>query len=409
MGILTLNTGSTFNENVSPILDIKSAIYTPYLNKYKKMVAKMGSREVWFNEALSNNVVQLNGAYTAGSGTMTLDAPTTRNPYKVTENVTHIKTQDDAAVYKITAFNTSTYIATIVLVWGSDSSLADNVELYLGKYDRYAAEYGVVNEGDELQFSTSDINYPTFIYDRLKSADGNEDGRWVDVGMNEASIAHQEDKLYAQLLLQLERDLFYSTKTEGSNPATRQANKLTAGLDSRMGGLSGFVLAQGGRIVDNTSVTPVSEADIISDVEYIREAGGLTSFLDFERNESQLGEIDMWVHEVTLSDIQKFIRLERDEKALSKQVNGDFGSWAIRLIANGAYVNVRSTSGVKRNDYFMTPANADIEHKFLYFFDKIMIGKTGHNEKCMYGTAVTSKVANGFTMVQRKNLARLGS
>lgn len=409
MSILTLNSGQTFNENVNPQLDIKAAFYTPYLNKHKSMVGTLGSREIWFNEALSNNTVVLNGAYTAGSGTMTFDAETNINPYKITENVTHVKTQDDSAVYKITTFNTTTRVATISLAFGSDASLADNTELYLAKYDRYGADFGVTNEGDTLQFTTSDINYPTFIYERIKSADGNEERRWTDVGFSEATIYHQEDKLYAQHVLQIERDLFYSTKTEGSSAATRQGNKLSSGLDSRAGGLAGFINAQGGRVVDNTSTLPVSEADIITDVEFIRDVGGLTYFLNFERGENQMAEIDLYCSEKTLSDINKFIRLERDEKALSGQTNGQFGSWAHRLIANGAYVNVYSTSGVKDNDYFMIPSMANIEHKFNYYFDKILIGKTGHNVKCMYASSYTTCVPNAFTMVHRKNLARLGA
>lgn len=406
MAMLTLNSGSQFQENVSPKLDIKAAFYTPYLNKYRILVPQIGSREIFFNEFLSNNVVTLDSAYTASSGTMVLEASTNINPYKVTENVTHFKTKDGAAVYKVTAWNSGTRTATITLVNGSDSSLADETELYLVKYDTYGTDFGTGN-GDELQFSTSDINYPTFIYERIKSADGNEDGKFTDVGMNEATISHQEKKMYAQHVLQLERDLFYNVKAAGTGAATRQSNTITSGLDSFSGGLAQFIAASG-RVVDNASATPISESDIITDVEYIREVGGLTNYMNYERGENQMSEIDLYCSEASLSDINKFIRLERDEKALSAQTNGQFGSWGTRLIANGAYVNVKVSSGVKTRDYFMVPAGAEIEHKFMYFWDKIAIGKTGHNQKYMYVTGYNTLPRNAGTMVHRKNTAALG-
>lgn len=409
MAMMTLNSGQTFQEKVDPRLDIKAAFYTPFLNRYKMMVGEMPTRSIFLNESLSNNQVALNGAYTAGSGTMTLAASTNLNNYQITEGSTHIETTDGAAVYKILTFNTSSKVATIQLTNGSDASLASGVTMNLAQYDRYAAEYGVTNEGDNVPFSTSDINYPSFIYQRLKAGDLNENRSFTDIGWSEANISHQENKKYAQLMLQLERNLFYSTKTEGSSPATRQGNKISSGLDSKAGGLAGFISAQGGRVADNTSTSPVSEADIISDVEFVRSVGGLTQFLNFDRNENQMAEIDLYCHESILGDINKFVRLERDEKALSAQKNGEFGSWATRLIAGGAYVNVYSSSGPKTVDYFMIPSGINFEALFVSYFKKILIGKTGANTKCMYETIYTLNAPNAYTCVHRKNLARLGA
>lgn len=409
MAQMTLNSGQTFTEKVDPRLDIKAAFYTPFLNKYKMMVSEIPTRSIFLNESLSNNQVTLSGAYTAGSGTMTFAASTSLNPYQITENSTHVETTDGAAVYKILTFNTSTRVATIQLVFGSDSSLAISTILNLAQYDSYAAEYGVTNEGDNVPYSTSDINYPSFIYQRLKSGDLNESRGFTDIGWSEAQIAHQENKKFAQLQLQLERNLFYSTKTEGSNAATRQSNKISAGLNSKSGGLAGFINAQGGRVIDNTSTTPVGEADIIADVEAIRSIGALTEFLNFSRNENQMAEIDLYCSDAILGDINKFIRLERDEKALSAQKNGEFGSWATRLIAGGAYVNVYVSSGVKNTDYFMIPSGINFEAQFVSYFKKIMIGKTGANTKVMYETIYTLTAANAFCCAHRKNLARLGA
>lgn len=406
MTFLNLNVGQTFNEQVRPVLDILSAQYTPYLNKYKAMVGSMGSRKIWFNETLSNQIVTLNGAYTAGSGTMTLSAATNANPYKVTEGVTRIETQDGAATYKVVTWNSSTLVATIALEFGSDSSLATAVDLYLGKGGTVGEDFGN-GDGDELQFATSDINYPSVIYHRLKSADPNEEGKWTTVGIDEARISHHERKLYIQNLQQLERNLFYSTRAAGTSASSRQSNTITAGLNSHAGGLAQFINAQGGRVADNSSATPINEDDIISDVQFIRERGGLTNMMSVDRSENQLREVDLYCSETTLGDINKFIRLERDEKALSGQVNGQFGTWATRLIANGAYVNVHVSTGVKNRDYFMLPATSAISHDFLYFFDEVSIGKTGHNEKKMYVSLFTTEVPNATSMVQRKNLSAL--
>lgn len=403
--MLTLNTGSTFQEGIKPQIEILAAQYTPYLNKYRTMT-KIGSREIWYNESLSNNKVTLDSAYTAGSGSMVLEAPTLLNPFKVTANVTRIESQDGSAVWKVTAWNSGTNTATITLEYGSDANQADATVLYMTKYDTYGADFGS-GDGDELQFSTTDINYPTFIYHRIKSASGNEEGKFLTVGVDEAQISHQEKKLYTQNIVQLERNLFYSVKAAGSSPATRQSNTITAGLNSKAAGLATLINGQGGRVVDNTSTSAVSEADIIADIEYVREVGGLTNMMSFDRGENNMGVVDIYCSEKTLSDINKFVRLERDQKALSSQTNGVFGSWSTRLIGNGCYANITVTSGVKDNDYFIVPANADIKHKFIYFFDKVQIGKTGHNEKLMYVTGYTTCAANAFSFVHRKNLARL--
>jgi hypothetical protein len=407
MAELTLTTGQTFDEGVASTLDILSATYTPYLNKYRYMVGSMGSREIWYNEILSKNEVTLASAYTAADGQMTLNVATNANDFKITPNITYIETTDGSLVFPITAYNTGTGVATLgTLAFGSDANVASGTTLRLTKYGTYGEDFGS-SGGDEFQLSKTDINYPTFIYHRLQSADGNEENKWDTVGMNEAQIAHIEKKFYVQNLKQLEGGLFYSVKAAGSGAATRQGNTITSGLDSKAAGLNTFISANGGRTPDNGSVTPVSEKDIIKDVEFMRDTGALTDLMSFDRNEGQLGEVDMYVSEATLGDINKFIRLERDEKALSAQANGVFGSWGTRLIANGAYVNVKVSSGVKDNDYFMMAANADIKHKFIYFFDKVNIGKTGHNTKCMYVTGYTTCPANSNAMVHRKNIARL--
>lgn len=406
MTFLRYNEGQTFQEQVKNYINILSPTYTPYLNKFKVMVPKIGSRLIMFNESLSDNIVKLDTAYTAGSGSVTLQAATTLNPYKITEGVTHLETQDGAAVYKVVTWNSSTRVATITLEFGSDSSLADETELYISQYGEYGEDFGS-GDGDELQFSTSDINYPTFIYHRLKSADGNEQKKWETVGADEAVMSHHERKKYVQNLKQLERNLLYSVKAAGNSAATRQGNTISAGLKSKSGGLAQFINSQGGQVTDHSSGTPISEDLIISNVEYIRSTGALTDLMSTDRNEGQLGEIDLLTSEDGLSDINKFVRLERDEKALSAQKNGEFGTWATRLIAGGSYVNVYVSTGCKKRDVFMMPSTADIEIPFIYFFDEIMIGKTGHNEKRMYVSGFNHKVCNAFSMTHDKNLADL--
>ena len=403
MATLSLNSGQTFNEKVSSKLNIKSAVYTPYLDKYFTRVQKLGSREVWLNEKYTNDIVQLNGAFTSGGSSMTFDAPTSSKPYQITPNVTHVKTKDGDAIWKITAWNSGTYVATISLAFGTDENVADNTELYLVSYDSYGADFGT--DGDEVQFATSDINYPSIIYRRLKSADGNEENRFEDIGINEATIAHQEKKFFVSVKRQLERDLLYNTKTEGTSPATRQSNKISSGLSSLAGGLAQFINAAGGRVEDN-SAAAISEDNLISDVEFIREQGGFTDLMNFNRDESNLDIVNLFCTEKRLSDLQKVVKTERKENqlSLSAQVNGRFGAWTHEFIAGGAVVRVYVSSGVLPSDYFMIPEGADIQHKFMYFFDKVEIGKTGHNRKCMYATLFTTCVQNAFTMVRRTNI-----
>lgn len=405
MAILTLNTGQTFQEGITPVIDVKSAIYTPYTNKHRVLSSNVGSREIWYNKLLAKDKVTLSADYTAG-GTMTFQAPTNSNDFVITPNVTHVETTDGSQVHLITAYNTATRVATLQLAFGSDANLGTGVELYLTKYDTYGSDFGD-NGGDEFQLSKTDINYMSFLYDRLQAADGNEQNKLVTVGVNEAQIAPHEREFFAQRMRQVERNLFYSVKAAGTGGSTRQGNTVTSGLDSKCAGLNTLISAAGGIVTDNQSDTPVSEAGIIADVEAIRETGALTTMLDFERNEDQAMDIDMYVSEKTLGDINKFIKLERDEKALSAQRGGVFGSWATRLLANGANVNVTVSSGVKDNDYFMIPATADIKVKFMFFYDKIEIGKTGHNKKCMYATAFTQTPMNANTFVHRKNLRRI--
>lgn len=402
---LNLNTGKTFAEQVKPYINILSPTYTPYMNKYKTMVSEFGSRLIWFNESLSDNVVKLDASYTAGAGTMVLQAATNKNPYQVTEGITHLETTDGAAVYKVTAWNSGTRTATISLVKGSDGSLADTTELYIAQYGEAGEDFGA--DSDNLQFSFTDINYPTFIYHRLKSADVNEEGKFSNVGVDEAVISHHERKKYVQNLKQIERNLFYSVKAAGTGPATREGNTITAGLNSKTGGLAQVIASQGGQVTDHSHGTPISEDLLIRNVEYIRSTGALTELMSNTRDENTLNMIDCYTTEEGLSDMNKFVRFERDDKALSAQTNGEFGTWATVFNVGGAKVRVGVTSGVRGRDLFMLPAQADIEVPFIYFFDEILIGKTGHNTKKMYVTAFNQKVCNAFTMTHDKNLAAL--
>lgn len=401
-GAVTINDSVAFKEQVFTDLLRSAKVHAPVLEKYMKAVPEMGSKLQWFQQALEQGTVQLNGAYTAGDATMTIDAPTTVNPFVVYPGSSQVMTEDGGAVYDITAVNDAQTLITITFSVGTDVNLTDNTELFLVMNDDIGSDFGAQNNA---VFASSDINFVGNMSDTLRIANPIADGRFLDLGFNEGSFEHQVSNNLPRTIRALERRVIKDIRTAGSNANTSNGFTRTAGTGSRPGGIVSFINSGGGFTPTNS--TPIGEDVLEADMIALRDRGAFTQITDRTRNMT-MSTVDAYISEETLGDINKLVRLERaPEIFLEKKMNGTAGTWVTSFTVNGVIIDFNVSDGMTDSEILYIPRAEDVEIPVLRLYEEQPEDNAGDNTKKMYTTTFSVKASRPFLMGHRTNLTRL--
>jgi hypothetical protein len=404
-GALTFNDSFTSKEYVYPDIVRSSRVYAPILMNHMDGVSKYNSKIQWFQQAISQGSVTLNGAYTAGGTTMTVDAPSNFSPFdtEIKPGMSQLVTQDGSARYDITAANAAFTSLTISLANGTDANLADNTKLFISRRGDIGEDFGVQND---ISTATTDYNYITSFNHTISIANPVADGSFETFGENELSYSRQLENLYPTIVRNVERGLIKDTRIEGSSAKTGAGFTRTSGTGSQAGGIVSFVSSGGGYTVSSGSAA-LTEDTLITDIENLRDRGAFTNPSSMERNYGG-DTCDAYISPAVLGDLNKLVRLERPaEKTLSAQTNGKFGTFVSQFIVDGVLVSFYLSDGMADNEVLYIPKKEYIQAKIMRMAEEQPELPNGDNTKRMYATTYSLCVKAPWILGHRTNLVRL--
>ena len=403
-GALTYNDSLLNKEYVYPDIVRSSRVYAPFLMNHMKGVSKYNSKMQWFQQAISQGTVTISSNYTASDATISVTAPSNYSPFdtEIKANVSQLVTQDGSLRFNVTAVNGTFTVLTVSVASGTDTNLAAGTKLFISRRGDIGDDFGTQND---ISTATTDYNFITSFSHTLKIANPIADGSFENFGENELSFSRQLENLYPTVIRNMERGLLKDSRIEGANPKSGAGFTRTAGTGAQAGGLVSFISSGGGYTI-SSGLAALTESTLITDMGNLRDRGAFTNPSAMER--SYGGDTcDAYISPATLGDINKLVRLERDDKALSAQENGKFGTFVTQVIADGVLVSFYLSDGIADNEVIYIPKKEYIEAKVMRLAEEQPELPGGDNTKKMFATTFSLCVKAPWILGHRTNLVRL--
>lgn len=383
-----------------------SNLNAPILTDYMSPVGELGSRTEWFDQALPTGKVVLASAYTAGSGTIVLSAPTIINNYTIKPGITQLQTTGSTPlIFTVNAWNSATNTATVTVTSGSDANIASGSNLYLTRSNAMGSSFDVISD---TYYATSDFNYLENFFHQIIIANPQKEGR-ITTHVNENTFANQLENLMPEIIRTLEVKALKNSRGAGTGGATRNGNIIQSGNGSTSGGILAAMQARSGYVT--ASSAPISEDLLETDMIQLRNRGAFTT-IDKRVREFGLGVCNAYCSEATFGDVNKLVRLERAPDAffaLSEKKGGLAGTFATAYIANGVIVNFKISQAIEDNEILYIPQRAEklINVDVLRMAEEQPALANGDNEIRMYATTWLTRVACPWLLGYRSGLVRL--
>lgn len=394
----------TAKEEILDQLIKTTKVYAPVFSDYLTPVSKMGTRVEWFDQALPTDDLVLNGAYTAGSGTMVFSPPTLMNPYSVKIGVNQIMTQNGSAIYDVTDWDPNTYTATVALNQGTDASITTTTELYMIRDGEVGENFGSQND---VFYATSDYNYISNFSYTIRIGNPQRKGQILH-HIDEITFDNQVENNMPSAIRNLERRVIKDFRVQGTGGATRNGNTIQSGQGSRAGGIITLGNARG-LYTASAGTTPISEDLLETDMIELRNRGAFTTINERTRG-YQTAYCKAYISEATLGDLQKLIRLERAPEAFyseREKMNGEAGTFGIAYYVNGVIIEFFVSDGIADNEILYVPREDLIQIKVLRMLEEQEARSDGDNEVRMYNCTYTVCVKNPWLLGYRSNLIRV--
>lgn len=384
---------------------VKTAkVYAPIFQTYMKVKSKSGSRIEWFDQNLGNGNVTLSSAYTSGSGSMVITAPSVVAPYSIKINVHQVQTQNGSAVYNITNYNSGTNTLTVSLAAGADANLANGTTLFLTR----AAELGGNASSDpDLTTVTSDFNYISNYQFTLKLANPNKNGQ-LSYHYDDLTFANQLENYMPEAIRTIERRIVKDFRTLGTGSTTRNSNTIQSGNNSRAGGIVNLANARGLYTASSGSVA-LNEDILTTDMITLRDRGAFSKVSDKARAMGK-AYCKAFCTNATLGDVNKLIRIGRDPSAFfgaGDKFGGTAGTFGNMIIADGVAIEFLPSDGMADNEILYVPDDDCIEIPVIRFMEEQEPIPGGDNETRVYSTTYSAVVKSPWKLGYRSNLVRL--
>ena len=400
-----INNASVFNDSLT-VQEKKNLAYissvsidTPIIKKYSTTEIKVPTKRQWAQKAIEKPVLTLGAAYTAGSGTMTLEATTIFNPYSISAGKTTITT-GARAVYLVTSVDGTT--VSVSLLSGSDTNLASGARIQLSKNTAVGADYSNENVST---FAISDHNFFSNFNEELIIDNLGKDGRYLTDGTDEFSFAHQRAERLPVIMGYLENEVVRSPRKEGTNPKTADSLTRTSGHpDAMAGGALHYIANNGGyapTTAEQFSLNMLSE-----DMKQLRKRGAFRGRNDLTRR-MDVQTCDAFISPNTLS----FMNLAIQPKVhgttfLDSKTNGVAGTYFYKWLADGVQVNFHVSDAIADDEilYIPDPSQFKVIIHRLYEFsqDKSLSG--GDNEKRMACVTWSTELNKPWTAGYRSGM-----
>lgn len=378
----------------------------PLVTNYMDTMTKGGSRLEFFDQALPTGNVQLNGAYTSGSGTITIDAPTASNPYTIIPGVTQFATRTSVPlVWVVTAYNSGTYTATVSVVSGTDTNVADNTVLDLQRSTPIGSPFANISD---VHYATSDYNYIEnynfeLAIDNLHSA-----GRFVSATENELTFANQLQNNMSMIAKILEKKFLRGARSAGTGGVTQNGNTVQAGNGSTMGGILQAMAARGG--ITNTDATPISE-DFLESIMIQLDNNGAFNNIDERVKTYGIDMVDAYCSPSQLGSLNKLTRLQRAPDAFygeNEKTGGTAGTWNHKIIAYGKLITFQVSDAMTNSEILFVPKGKSLlSLKVMRFAEEQPELNIGDAKRRLYATTATASVTNPWCLAYANSLTTL--
>lgn len=381
-----------------------SRVYAPVLQDHMTMKSETGSRIEWFDQNLGNGSVTLNGAYTAGAGTMTIDASSLVAPYSIKVGVHQLQTTSNSAIYNITDYNSSTNVLTIALDQGTDANLADNTELWLIRNSNIGEDAGSHND---VSYATSDYNYLSNFSFTIKIANMNQNGQLM-YHFDEITFENQLENNVPEAIRTLERRALKDYRVQGTGATARNSNTVQSGNGSRAGGIITLANARGLYTASSGSAA-LSEDILETDIRTLRQRGAFTK-MSTRTREFGMSYCKVYCNETTLSDLNKLVRIQRAPEAFFAQSDkngGTAGTFTRAIQVNGVILEFCPSDGMADNELFYVPQDDLIEVRVVRMLEEQPKLDRGDNSIKLFSVTYTVIVKSPWLLGHRTNLVRL--
>tara|TARA_R110000822_G_scaffold75493_5_gene181617 strand:+ start:948 stop:2174 length:1227 start_codon:yes stop_codon:yes gene_type:complete len=408
MPLLSNNT-ATF-DSVGAKLEILSSlvktskVYAPIVQNHMTMKSETGSRIEWADQNLGNGSVVLNGAYTAGAGSVVIDASSLVAPYSIKTGVHQLQVPNNSAIYNITAYDSATNTLTITLDQGTDASLSDNTELWLIRNGEIGEDAGSQND---VAYATSDYNYLSNFSFVIRISNMNENGQLL-YHFDEITFENQLQNNVPEAIRTLERRTVKDYRVQGTGAAGRNGNAVQSGNGSRAGGIITLANARG-LYTASTGSAALSEDILETDMINLRQRGAFTTLSERTRDMG-MSYCKVYCNEITLGDLNKLTRIQRAPEAFyaqSDKIGGKGGTFTNAICVNGVILEFLPSDAMANNEILYVPQDDLIELRVVRMLEEQPKIERGDNSIKMFSVTYTTVVKSPWLLGHRSNLVRL--
>jgi hypothetical protein len=406
---LLSNGTATFDSQAAKIEVLESLVktsrvYAPVFQEYMEVKSETGSRIEWFDQNLGNGSVTLNGAYTAGGGSMVVDASSLVAPYSIKVGVHQLQTTNNSAIYNITNYDSATNTITITTDQGTDASLADGVELWLIRNSEIGEDAG---SQSDVAYATSDFNYLSNFSFTIKIANMNQNGQ-LSYHFDEITFENQLENNVPEAIRTLERRCLKDFRVQGTGATARNSNTIQSGNGSRAGGILTLANARG-MYTASTGSAALSEDILETDIQTLRLRGSFTT-MSAKTREFGMSYCKVYCNEVTLGDLNKLVRIQRAPEAFYAQSDkngGTAGTFTRAIQVNGVILEFCPSDGMADNEILYVPQDDLIKIRVVRMLEEQPRLDRGDNAIKMFSVTYSVVVKSPWLLGHRSNLVRL--
>lgn len=381
-----------------------SRVYAPIVQNHMSMKATTGSRIEWFDQNLGDGNVTLNGAYTAGSGSMIIDASSLVAPYSIKVGVHQVQTQNNSAIYNITDSDAAANTLTITLDQGTDASLADNTELFLIRNSEIGEDVGSQND---VAYATSDYNYLSNFSFTIRIGKMNQN-KQLSYHFDEITFENQLQNNVPEAVRTLERRSVKDFRVQGTGAAARNSNSIQSGNGSRAGGILTLANARG-LYTASTGSAALSEDILETDMINLRQRGAFTTLSERTRDMG-MSYCKVYCNEVTLGDLNKLTRIQRAPEAFFGANNNGgrpAGTFNKAIEVNGVILEFFPSDAMSNSELLYVPQDDLIDIRVVRMLEELPEIERGDNSLKMFSVTYSVCVKSPWLLGHRSNLIRL--
>lgn len=365
----------------------------PMVKKYRVGVRDVPTKIEWTQKAIGKPKVTISANYTAGSGQMQLAAATDYSPYRISNGKSIVITPS-RAVYRVDSFNSTTRIAQVTHLQGTDVNVSSGSTLFLSKKTPIGSKF---SGESELSFASLDYNYIDNFDDEIVLDSLAYKKRYKSEGTYELSFEYQADELLPDVMGRLENALVRGNRLQGTGGTSKGA-----GFDASAGGILFYNATGGGYTV--TASTQFSRSMIATDMRQLRLRGGFNARNATNRNNGQI-TCDMFVSEAMLQYANDVVYADvHGTIKLDKKQNGTFGYFFYEFLENGVKVRMHVSDALNDDEVIYIPNASQVELLMYRFFEPQPDDVYGDGKVRMYSTTWSVKVHNPWTIGYRKNV-----